>query len=388
MQAGPAFEQGTGMAETYDLAVVGAGVVGLAHALAAARSGRRVVVIEREARANGASVRMSGLVTVAGHAPGASWRRAKRSREIWAEICAAAGVRIEHEGLAIVARRPEAATALDAFAQTAAGAGCSFYQPDDAHALFPHFKGDISGVFWSPDELRVEARTAIPKIAAWLEDAHDVAFKWETAVTAVTDGAIETSRGVISAGAAVVCAGDDFRTLFADRLSGVGLTRAKSQMLRVRCEDGFELPGAVASDLAILRLPGFEDLDGYAALRARLETEQPEHLAYGVGLLASQSADGSLVLSGSRQIDATPDPFQSQAVDELILAEFEAVFGRRPKQIVSRWIGSYAFSPERSVVTEAPAERVRVVVTASAAGASSAFAVGEETIAGLFGKAG
>lgn len=376
------------MAETYDLAVIGAGVVGLAHALAAARSGRRVVVIERDARANGASVRMSGLVTVAGHAPGASWRRAKRSREVWAEVCREAGVRIEHEGLAIVARRPEAATALAAFAETEGGEGCSFYQPDDAHALFPHFKGDIEGLFWSPDELRVEARTAMPKIAAWLEDAHGVAFKWETAVTAVAADGVQTSRGPISAGAAVVCAGDDFRTLFADRLSGSGLVRAKSQMMRVRMEEGFELPGAVASDLAILRLPGFEELDGYEALRARLEAEQPDHLAHGVVMLASQSADGSLVLSGSRQLETTPDPFQSQAVDELILAEFEAVFGKRPKQVVSRWIGVYAFSPERTVVTEAPSDRVRVVVAASAAGASSAFAAAEETIAGLFGKVG
>lgn len=374
------------MAEKFDVAIVGAGVLGLAHALAAARSGRRVVVIERDARANGASVRMSGLVTVAGHAPGAMWRRARRSREVWAEVCAAAGVRIEHEGLAIVARRPEAATALEAFVATEAGAGCAFYTPDDAHALFPQFRGEIAGLFWSPDELRVEAKTAIPKIAAWLEDAHGVAFRWETAVTAVSDGLVETSRGKIEVEAAVVCAGDDFRTLYADRLGDSGLTRAKSQMLRVRVEDGYELPGAVASDLAILRLPGFEELDGYEALRARLEAEQPDHLKHGVVLLVSQSADGSLVLSGSRQLDATPDPFQSQAIDDLILAEFEAVFGKRPKQVVARWVGAYAFSAERPVVIDAPSERVRAVVAASVAGASSAFAVAEETIAGLLPK--
>lgn len=376
------------MLETYDLAVVGAGVMGLAHALAAARRGRRVVVIDRDARANGASVRMSGLVTVAGHAPGASWRRARRSRDIWAEVCASAGVRIEHEGLAIVARRPEAAIALEAFAATEAGAGCSFYRPDDAHALFPQFRGDVSGVFWSPDEIRVEAKSAIAKIAAWLQDAHDVTFKWETAVTSVADGEVKTSRGTIAAGAAVVCGGDDFRTLFADRLGDAGLTRAKSQMLRVRLEDGYELPGAVASDLAILRLPGFEGLDGVEALRTRLESEQPDHLKHGVVLLVSQSADGSLVVGGSRQLHDTPDPFQSQAVDELILQEFEAVLRKRPKQIVSRWVWVYAHSSERAVVTEAPSDRVRVVVAASPAGVSSAFAVGEETVADLFGKPG
>jgi D-hydroxyproline dehydrogenase subunit beta len=360
--------------------------MGLAHALAAARGGRRVVVLDRDARANGSSVRMSGLVNVAGHAPGAAWRRARRSREIWAEVCARAGVRIEHEGLAIVARRQEAATALEAFAAGEAGEGCSFYRPEDAHALFPQFKGDIAGVFWSPDEIRIEPRAALPKIAAWLEDAHDVTFRWETAATAVRDGEVETSRGAISAGACVVCAGDDLRTLFADRLAAAGLTRAKCQMLRVRVEDGYELPGAVASDLAIPRLAGFEELDGVEALRARLEQEQPEHLRRGVSLLLAQSADGSLVVSGSRELDPTPDPLQSQAVEDLILEEFWSVLGRRPKQIVSRWLATYPVSADRAVVTESPSERVRVVVPASAAGASAAFAVAEETVAGLFGK--
>lgn len=371
------------MAEQFDLAVVGAGVLGLAHALAAARGGRRVVVIERDARANGASVRMSGLVSVAGHAPGASARRAKRSRDIWAEVCREAGVRIEHEGLAIVARRPEAALALEAYAAAEPAPGCAFYRPDDAHALFPQFRGDVAGVFWSPDEIRVEALSAMGRIAAWLEDAHDVAFRWETAALGVGDGEVVTSRGPIRANAVVVCAGDDFRTLYGERLAGLGLTRAKSQMLRVRYEDGFELPGAVATDLAVTRMAGLGEFDGVAALKSRLAEEQPDHIRHGIVMLASQSADGSIVVGSSRSLDATPDPFQTHGVDELILDELSAVFGKRPKQVLSRWTGTYAFSAERPVIVEEPSETVRIVIAASGAGANAAFAIGEEVIAGL-----
>jgi len=56
------------MEHRFDLAVVGAGIVGLAHALAAARRGLRVVVLDREAEAIGASLRNFGFVTVTGQA--------------------------------------------------------------------------------------------------------------------------------------------------------------------------------------------------------------------------------------------------------------------------------------------------------------------------------
>ncbi len=70
----------------YDLAVVGAGIVGLAHALAAARRGLSVVVIDRDAQANGASIRNFGLVVVSGQEPGISRARAEKSRAIWLDL--------------------------------------------------------------------------------------------------------------------------------------------------------------------------------------------------------------------------------------------------------------------------------------------------------------
>ena len=62
--------------------MVGAGIVGLATALAAARRGLQVVVIDRDAQANGASVRNFGFVTVTGQERGSMWARARRSREV------------------------------------------------------------------------------------------------------------------------------------------------------------------------------------------------------------------------------------------------------------------------------------------------------------------
>ncbi len=96
----------------YDIGVVGAGIVGLAHALGAVRRGKRVVVFDRTAHAVGASVRNFGFVTVTGQQAGDCWRRARRSRDIWAEVAPQAGIPVEHAGLCVLAHREEAAAML------------------------------------------------------------------------------------------------------------------------------------------------------------------------------------------------------------------------------------------------------------------------------------
>src|ERR1700753_298418 len=108
-------------AVAYELAVVGAAIIGMACALAAARRGKRVVVIDRDAQANGASVRNFGFITVTGQKRGEVWRRALRSRDVGAEVAPEAGIAIEQRGLVLLGRRPETRAILEAFEATEMG---------------------------------------------------------------------------------------------------------------------------------------------------------------------------------------------------------------------------------------------------------------------------
>ncbi len=371
------------MKTVYDVAVVGAGIVGLAAALAAARRGLSVVVIDRDAQANGASIRNFGFVTVTGQPRGAIWERAVRSRDVWDEVVGEAGIAVVQRGLWMSVRRPESLAVLEAFLETEMGEGCRLLTPQSARERAPTVVGDQTvGVLWSPHERRVDSRTAIPKLADWLAARYGVVFMRQTAVHAVEPPRIITARGVVEAEAVVVCPGDDLVSLYPEYLADTGLERCKLQMVRL-ASPGFVLPAPVMSDLGLVRYGGYADLPQAAALRARLEAEQGEALANGVHLIAVQDADGALVVGDSHHDADTPDPFASEAVERLILDEWRAATGQAAPPVVDRWVGTYAKGATGSLIA-APHPRVRLAVVTAGNGASTAFAFAEEAIADLF----
>jgi len=367
----------------FDLAVVGAGILGLASALAGARRGLRVVVIDRDASANGASVRNFGFVTISGQQRGTMWQRARRSREIWQEVSAAAGIPVLQRGVWMVARRAEAACVLEAFMTTEMAAGCRLLDPAEARRQCPQLPmPDLAAVLESGAELRVDSRDAIPRLADWLAAAHGVTFLRATSVRAIELPQVHTSRGVLRTEHAIVCAGDDFYSLYPERFGTFELTRCKLQMLRL-ANPGFRLPAVLMSDLSLARYHGFAELPAAAALAQRLRADQPGQVGHGVHLIVAQGADGSLIVGDSHAYGSTPDPFSSDAIDALILEEFRLALGIEPPPVLERWIGTYASASDRQVLIDAPEARVRLATVTCGAGASTGFAIGEELITSL-----
>jgi len=241
---------------TFDLVVVGAGIVGLAHALAAARRGLRVAVLERDACATSASVRNFGFVTVSGQDGGATRRRALRSREIWAQVAREAVIPVHQQGAVIVAQRLPALSALEEFASGEMGKGCELWDAPTLRARLPQVNPKALGALWSPHELRVEARDAIPLLARWLEDKLGVVFSWNTIALGFDGTTVAHSAGKLSAGAVVIAPGASVATFAPDLARRVNVRQCKLQMMRL-ANPGFTLPGVVMTDLSLARYEGF-----------------------------------------------------------------------------------------------------------------------------------
>lgn len=366
----------------FDLVIAGAGIVGLAHALVAARRGLRVAVVERDHRCVGASIRNFGFVTVSGQRAGDTWRRARRSRDLWAEVAPEAGIAIEHRGLWLLARRPAARAVLEAFVATEMGAGCTLHDPREAARLAPGLRCDrAAGAMHSPHELRVESRDALPRLAAWLAGRHGVQFFFGEQVLEAQSGVVRTALRTLHADRVLLCPGTELTGVAAAALAPHRLKLTRLQMLRVRPETPLRLPGAVMGDLSLVRYRGYADLPEAMPLHDQLEAEQAACLRHGIHLIAVQGMDGTLVVGDSHHDDASPLPFASDEVDRLILTQLKDTLEVGRCEVLERWVGVYPTGHAEDCLVVAPDSATRVVVVTSGTGASTAFGIAEDVFA-------
>ena len=360
-------------------------MLGLTHAYWAARAGLRVAVIEKDARANGASIRNFGFITVTGQERGDSWRLARRTRDIWAEVAPKAGIPVEQRGLCLTARSAEAVAVIEAFLRTEMGEGCSLLTPSAFRARCAGLGGpDLLGALYSPHDLRVESRSAIPALAAWLQGEFGVAFFNETVAFDAAPPRLNTSRGPIEAGAVVVCPGDDFVTLYPERLAAYRLRKCRLSMLRL-ADPGARLPATLMSDLSLTRYRGYSAMPEARLLDARLRAAHPAAFDNGVHLIVAQGADGELIVGDSHHYDHLPTPFAPGGAEGEILAEYERATGRPAPPVLERWTGVYAVAADRTYLVDTPEPGVRVVIVTGGNGASTSFAIAEQVIGDLLG---
>ena len=201
------------------IAVIGGGVVGLASALAIARRGRRVCVLERHARAGlETSTHNSGVIHAGLYYPAGSLkaRLCVEGRERLYAFCRERAVPHVRCGKLIVAG-PGEHEALDRVL-AAAGANGAVVEPVDrafVSAREPHVSADAA--LWSPDTGWVDADALVRALVAELQQL-DVALLVGTPVVGCEPHAggltIVTPRERIDAERVVNAAG-----LFADEVS-------------------------------------------------------------------------------------------------------------------------------------------------------------------------
>lgn len=362
-----------------DVLIVGSGIVGMACAWAALEQGLSVQVVDRDPVCVGASIRNFGFVTVTGQGRGDTWRRARRSRDVWAALAPQADIAIEHTGLFVQAQRMEAKALLLELLEQPEGRDLQWFDGRELRDRAPQLaQAYMLGALYSPYELRIESRVAVEKLRLWLA-SQGVVFHMGQAVQQVVTGAVQTPLGWLQAQRIAVCPGPDIRSLFPEVFLQRRTQLCQLQMLRVLPPEGYRLPGAVMSDLSLARYSGYTELPGAQRLLDRLAQDSLAELQNGIHLIVVQSRDGSLVVGDSHQYGAALPPFTSEEVDRLILQEMQRMLCLGHYRVTERWSGIYPSGPQDAMI-ETVLPGVQLISVTSGTGMSTAFGLAEDWV--------
>ena len=360
-----------------DVVIVGAGIVGMACAWAAKQRGHEVLVLEKDDQCVGASIRNFGFVTVTGQGRGTTWNRAMATRDIWARVAPEAGIQVLQQGLLVLAQRPEAADVLQALCRQPEGHALEWLDGATLACRYPRLGAThLQGALYSPHELRIESRQAINQLKTWLE-SQGIAFKNRVTANVLPDGRLFADGQQVVYQHLVIAPGPALAAFAPELVAKHAVRTCRLSMLRVRPPTGYVLPAPVMSDLSLVRYRGYAELPSSQALMSRLQTEQPEHLAHGVHLIAVQSADGSLVIGDSHHYGGTVGPFVDAHTEALILQEMQTVLRLPSYEVIERWVGYYPSGAQDAVI-ESLRSNVSVVSVTSGTGMSTSFALAQE----------
>lgn len=352
-----------------EISIVGAGIIGLAHAYAYARRGHRVRVYERSPQAEGASIRNFGMVWPIGQPAGGMHEMAMCSRAIWLTVLQDAALPYQPDGsLHLAYFEDEEALAREFAAREPRRA--QWLSKEETLARSRAVQPDgLRGALFSSSEVVVDPRLTLARLPAFLNARYGVTFHWSHAVRHAAD---------LPGGRILICSGHDFETLYPEVFASSGLTRCKLQMLRTAPQpDGWPLGPALAAGLTMRFYASFAQCAALGPLRRRFDETMPEYGRWGIHVMASQTADGAITLGDSHEYGLAPSIFNKDEIDSLILA-YLGRFARFPQmRIAERWHGIYAKHPDKPYCVFDPEPGVRIVTGLGGAGMTLSFGLAD-----------
>lgn len=367
--------------------VIGAGIVGLSTARALYLEGWKVKVIERHPRPIGASIRNFGMVWPVGQPQGKTFDRAMRSREIWLEMSHKANFWAEETGSLHLAYTDLESAVVQEYVEAMKGIkSAEVLTPLQTKAKSPAAKIEgLNSALWTKDEVIVDPREAIWKIADYLESLDGISFEWNKAVTEISGNKVKTGNQTLEADLIMVCSGADFETLFPSLFAKTPITKCKLQMMRlVKQPDNWRIGPPLCAGLSFIHYKGFSVAPSLEKLRVHYEGLFPELLDLGIHVMVSQNGNGQLTVGDSHEYGLHLDPFDRQDINEKILTVLKSFSVFKDWTLESSWHGIYPkMTNGATEFIHQVSESVWIVNGLGGAGMTLSFGLGEEVVKNL-----
>jgi FAD dependent oxidoreductase TIGR03364 len=376
----------------YDLAIVGAGVLGTFHAYHAALRGLKVVVLEKDLFPQEASVRNFGQVVPSGFALGRWHHYGRYSTELYKSIQEKFDIGIRNNGSTYIASSEDEMQLLHELQATfdASDYTSNLMSKDELLLKYPCIDSNYAvGALEFQQEVSVESRKMIHQLHAYLSETADIDFKYATPVLSLNDTGseveIQTSTNErIAAARTIVCNGRDFRVLYPEVFAQSNIEVVKLNMMVTKPMPEVNLPGNILTGLTIRRYESFKALDGYKNLN--WDNVNHEAIRLGIHILFKQRIDGSIVIGDSHQYaDAARNEELGFDVDmsinQVIIDESKKILNLHSWDIQNYWNGYYAqMKGDEEIFDHKISENIKIVTAIGGKGMTASAGYSKESI--------
>lgn len=366
-----------------DIAIIGAGIVGLAHAYMALRKGYKVVLFERDQFATGASIRNFGLIWPIGQERDVGLECALRSRRHWIEVAEKAGLWLNKNGSLHLAYHDDEWDILNEFIEMHSGSGYDCDLLDSSCVVKMSNMVNSSGLkggLWSKTECTVNPRQALRNIPLWLQEKYGLILRFGHLVTEINIPLIRTHRELWKISKAIVCSGTDFQSLYPEVFDRYAMIKCKLQMMKARTTPSVFMGPTLCGGLTLRHYAAFSKCRSLFRLNDRYDQQFPFYRTHGIHVMLAQNGAGELIIGDSHHYGTTLEPFDSEIVNENILRYLKTFANTGNLIVTERWNGFYAKVPGKISLIAEPEPNVLIVNGLGGAGMTLSFGLAEEVI--------
>jgi FAD dependent oxidoreductase TIGR03364 len=377
--------------QTFDIAIIGGGMLGIAHAYHALEAGLRVAVVEKDPQPIGATVRNFGQIVPSGM--DSKWQAyGRKSLQIYQDLQARGDISLRPGGSIYVASNAEEMTLLEELAEINQGDDYESTLLSRAECLeqYPGLRPDyVLGGLYFPQEVTVDPRQAIHRITQLLREKKDLSYfpqTWVFGIEARGDKyQLINNRGEqIEAEKVIICSGSDFQSLYPDVFRESPLQSVKLQMILTQPQPQRRIKGSILTGWTIRRYESFEACPSFAAIKAR-EDAGAYHRQLGIHILFKQAADGSVIIGDSHEYwDAgeAVDFRMDQQINDFIIDAARKIYDLDSYDIQKTWIGVYSQCKDRDVFELEVQPNVHIITGIGGKGMTGSLGYAKKNIHG------
>lgn len=381
--------------DSYDLIVVGSGILGTFHAIHAAKMGKKVLLTEKDQYPVNATVRNFGQAVPSGM-PSDWLMYAIRSADIYKEIQKEFDISVRNNGTVYLSSDEDELLLINELKarMDIIGYDSQLLTAKSCHKQWPALHQEYcNGGLFFPQEVSVEPDRLIYRLIEYATGKYtNLTYRPSTAIVdcLVVGNQVEVvsaSRQKFTAEKAIVCSGGEFKLLFADLFRTSGITLCKLQMMRTIPMPEVELEGNILTGLSIRRYESFQECRSFKHIS--LPEHYKELKEWGVHILFKKAVDGSIIIGDSHEyasVDRTDDlGFGiNNYVNELMLKEAQRIVNFDVRKIASTWAGFYPQHNSKPIVEYDIEDKIHIRTAIGGKGMTSSAGYAEASIKKIY----